>query len=414
MSSINNTNSQMTNLRSNKEIPRKIPSSARWFLKILKNLKCGHLALTTPEHEHHFFGDVHQAEHVSLQIHDWRACNRILHSGDIGFAEAYEAGWISTNNLTALLRLAIRNEEALDKAIFGGKIMGLWYKIKHLLRPNTREGSRRNIHAHYDIGNDFYALWLDPTWTYSSGIFYGDFSISLQQSQYRKYQRIIDSLQLKAGDSVLEIGCGWGGFAEQAGLQGIRVHGITISPSQLKIAQARIEAQQLSHLVHLELCDYRDLQGSYDAVVSIEMFEAVGEKFWPNYFTTVYDRLKSNGRAMVQSITIDEARFERYRSGTDFIQQYIFPGGMLPSAPRFVRLAEKNNLKVEEQYAFGADYAETLRRWHHAFDESKEKIKTMGFDQKFLKIWQLYLTYCEAGFDEKRTNVVQFRLVKNA
>lgn len=391
-----------------------IPPSAQLFLRMLRKLSIGHLQLITPDHEHILFGDTHKPPCASLHIHDWRACRSILRAGDIGFAEAYAAGWVSTPDLTALLRLALRNEKALDRALFGGKLMTLIYKLKHWLRPNTRNGSRRNIFAHYDIGNTFYQLWLDGSWTYSSALFGGDFSLSLGEAQQRKYQRIIDTLKLKAGDRVLEIGCGWGGFALHAARLGIFVHGITISPSQLAVAQQRLASNQLSHLAHLELCDYRDLQGQYDAIVSIEMFEAVGEKFWRGYFATVEKCLKSKGRALIQSITIDESRFERYRSGTDFIQQYIFPGGMLPSPERFCKLADKQGLQVQEQFAFGRDYAETLRRWNQGFEHHREQISKHGFDAAFQRIWQMYFAYCEAGFDEGSTDVVQFLLEKNA
>lgn len=392
----------------------KMPAAARLFFKMLKNLRTGHLQVITPDHEHALFGDTHHAPSASLHILDWRACSKILRAGDIGFAECVQAGWIYTPDMVALLRLAIRNENALDRALFGSKLSSWWYRIKHWLRPNTRSGSSRNIFAHYDIGNDFYQLWLDPSWTYSSAMFDGDYSISLQQAQSRKYQRIIDVLKLKAGDSVLEIGCGWGGFAEHAALLGIQVHGVTISPSQLAIAQQRIKQAQLEHLVQLEICDYRDMHGSYDAIVSIEMFEAVGEKFWPGYFSALNQRLKIGGRAMVQTITIDEARFERYRSCTDFIQQYIFPGGMLPSPVRFFEQAEKQGFVVQDQYAFGKDYAETLRRWNQAFEEQREHIFKQGFGAAFQRIWQLYFAYCEAGFDEGSTDVIQFTLQKNA
>ena len=392
----------------------KMPAAARLFFKMLKNLRTGHLQVITPDHEHALFGDTHHAPSASLHILDWRACSKILRAGDIGFAECVQAGWIYTPDMVALLRLAIRNENALDRALFGSKLSSWWYRIKHWLRPNTRSGSSRNIFAHYDIGNDFYQLWLDPSWTYSSAMFDGDYSISLQQAQSRKYQRIIDVLKLKAGDSVLEIGCGWGGFAEHAALLGIQVHGVTISPSQLAIAQQRIKQARLEHLVQLEICDYRDMHGSYDAIVSIEMFEAVGEKFWPGYFSALNQRLKIGGRAMVQTITIDEARFERYRSSTDFIQQYIFPGGMLPSPVRFFEQAEKQGFVVQDQYAFGKDYAETLRRWNQAFEEQREHIFKQGFGAAFQRIWQLYFAYCEAGFDEGSTDVIQFTLQKNA
>ncbi|MDW5416461.1 cyclopropane-fatty-acyl-phospholipid synthase family protein [Iodobacter sp. CM08] len=394
-------------------ISRSAPTAAKLFLNLLARLQHGHLQLITPEGTHLMFGDLHQPPSATLQIHDWRACQRILRAGDIGFAESYEAGWIDSADLTALLRLAIRNQNVLDKMVFGGKLATLWYRLKHLFRRNTREGSRKNIHAHYDIGNAFYQLWLDPTWTYSSAMFHGDYAQSLQQAQLNKYQRIIDTLALSAGSRVLEIGCGWGGFAAYAARQGIDVHGVTISAAQLAIAQERITRQGLNSLVQLELCDYRDLTGQYDAIVSIEMFEAVGEAFWPEYFKTVAARLKVGGQALVQSITIDENAFERYRSGTDFIQQYIFPGGMLPSPERFVAKAQSAGLKTTDQYHFGGDYAETLRRWKVACRNEAAAIADQGFDERFMRIWMLYFAYCEAGFDEGKTDVVQFLLHKD-
>jgi len=378
----------------------------------LGRLQHGHLQLVTPEGTRFMFGDLHQPPSATLKIHDWRACGRILRAGDIGFAEAIEADWIETPDLTALLRLAIRNEDALKRIVTGGWISTLWYRLRHVLRPNTRGGSRKNIHAHYDIGNNFYQQWLDNSMTYSSALFDGDLSQSLETAQTRKYQRIIDVLELRFGHHVLEIGCGWGGFAEHAAKQGIRVTGITISEAQLKIAQERIQKNQLDNLVELRICDYRDVNGEYDAIVSIEMVEAVGERFWPTYFATLFARLAPGGRALVQSITIAERDFERYRSSTDFIQQYIFPGGMLPSKERFSQHAQKAGLQVVEQFCFGADYAETLRRWHQAWEETSANIKQLGFDQRFMRIWRLYFAYCEAGFDEGKTDVVQFTLHK--
>jgi cyclopropane-fatty-acyl-phospholipid synthase len=411
----NNPNTFATaKLQHNSTMMKKPPQIARLFLKMLGNLSYGHLRVVTPDQALLSFGDVNIDVTAILYIHDWRACSKILRGGDIGFAQAYEAGWVSTNNLTALLRLAIRNENALDNAIFGGKLMGFWHKLKHWLRPNTRKGSRRNIHAHYDIGNAFYQLWLDPSWTYSSAIFDKDCSITLEQAQAKKYQRIIDNLQLKAGDRVLEIGCGWGGFAEHAAKQGIYIHGVTISEAQLEIAQQRIADQYLQDFVTLELCDYRDLSVQYDAIVSIEMFEAVGEQYWDTYFKTVAKHLKPNAKALIQTITIDENRFERYRSGTDFIQQYIFPGGMLPSPLRFTQYAEKHDLTTVDQFCFGKDYAETLRRWNENFNHHNNEINKLGFDTPFQRIWQLYFSYCEAGFDEGNTDVIQFTLQKNA
>jgi cyclopropane-fatty-acyl-phospholipid synthase len=402
----------MTQTRTLTSLSGKVPAAARLFIKLLEHLRFGHLQLITPEGNRLMFGDLHQPPSATLQINDWRACGRIFRAGDIGFAESYEKKWIDASDLTAVIRLALRNEAVLDRMVFGGKLAVLWYRIRHFLRPNTRQGSRRNVHAHYDIGNDFYRLWLDPSWTYSSAIFDGDFTQSLQQAQARKYQRIIDKLDLRPGDKVLEIGCGWGGFAEHAAIQGIHVDGVTISPSQLRIAQQRMAEGGLQNMSSLRLCDYRDLTGQYDAVVSIEMFEAVGERFWREYFDTVAKRLKPDGKALIQSITIDERHFERYRSNTDFIQQYIFPGGMLPSPERFCAKAEDAGLRTLDQYAFGQDYAETLRRWRAACEGQREAISRQGFDERFARIWRLYLTYCEAAFDEGRTNVVQFLLHK--
>jgi cyclopropane-fatty-acyl-phospholipid synthase len=388
------------------------PAAARLFLNLLGRISHGHLELITPDHTRMVFGDAHAGPAATLELHDWRACGRILRAGDIGMAEAWGAGWIDSPDLVALLRLALRNEAALEPAVFGGVLARCWYRLRHWLRPNTRSGSRRNIHSHYDIGNDFYRLWLDRSWTYSAAVFDGDYSMPLEQAQARKYQRVINKLDLRAGDRVLEIGCGWGGFAEHAARQGIHVHGLTISPSQLQVAQQRIAAAGLGDLAQLELRDYRDIEGSYDAVVSIEMFEAVGERYWPQYFDTVQARLKPGGKALVQSITIGERYFERYRSSTDFIQEYIFPGGMLPSVERFERSAARAGLRCEDAFAFGPDYAETLRRWRTAYHEARTQVTAQGFDAHFMRIWDLYFAYCEAAFDEGRTNVVQFHLHK--
>ncbi|MET3106821.1 cyclopropane-fatty-acyl-phospholipid synthase [Oxalobacteraceae bacterium GrIS 2.11] len=389
-----------------------IPTAAKVFLNLLRKLKHGHLQVITPEGTRFMFGDLHQPPSATLKIKNWQACARIIRAGDIGFAECIEADWIESSDLTALLRLALRNEAALQRMVNGGWLSTLWYRLRHVLRPNTRKGSKRNIHAHYDIGNEFYRLWLDKSMTYSSALFGGEHSLSLHDAQARKYQRIIDVLALKAGDHVLEIGCGWGGFAEHAGLLGIQVTGITISPAQLAVAQQRVDEKQLNSLVQLSLCDYRDLTGSFDAIVSIEMFEAVGEQYWPGYFDTVAKRLKDGGRALVQSITINERDFERYRSSTDFIQQYIFPGGMLPSPERFAKQAARSQLQVTGQFAFGPDYAETLRRWYQSWQDNLDTILKQGFDERFLRIWRLYFAYCEAGFDEGKTDVVQFLLQK--
>lgn len=388
-----------------------IPPPAKLFLRLLEQLHEGHLVLVTPHGTALTFGDLHQPPSAELYIFDWRACTKLLRSGDIGLAECYADGWIGTPDMAALLRLALRNRKVMERAISGNWLAGLWYRLRHLLRSNTRKGSRKNIHAHYDLGNAFYRLWLDRSMTYSSAIFDHP-GQDLASAQDAKYQRIIDQLKLQAGDRVLEIGCGWGGFAEYAGLRGIQVHGITISAAQLEIAQQRIREHQLESVVQLELCDYRDLQGEYDAIVSIEMFEAVGERFWRGYFETVARHLKPRGQALIQSITIDERYFLRYRNSADFIREYIFPGGMLPSHERFTAAAQHAGMQVRDRFHFGRDYAETLRRWCKAFEARRDDIAAQGFDVRFLRLWQMYYAYCEAGFDEGQTDVVQFLLRK--
>ena len=386
------------------------PRQARLLLGLLERLRVGRLQLTTPEGDCvHFVGAL-DGTRAELVIRDWKACGKILWSGDIGFAEAYRGGLVDSPDLTAVLRLAIENESVLDRAVFGGAFSTVWHWLRHSLRRNNRAGSRRNIHAHYDLGNDFYALWLDKSFTYSSALFDATGSQTLEQAQQAKYARIVAALQLRPGMRVLEVGCGWGGFAEHAGALGIEVHGITISAAQLEYARRRTASMPE---VHLELRDYRDLTGEYDAVVSIEMFEAVGERYWPQFFATVRDRLRVGGRAVVQTITIDERHFERYRAGSDFIQQFIFPGGMLPSPERFAAGAQRAGLATAGSFSFGPDYAQTLRRWREAFEQQLDSVRTLGFDDPFVRIWRMYLCYCEAAFDAGRISVMQSCLERN-
>ena len=300
-----------------------MPLSARIFFGLLRRIRVGHLVLVTPDGSQCVFGDPLMQPAARLAINDWRACRAILRAGDIGFAQAYRAQWIDTPDPCAVLRLAIRNEAVLARTVAGSFVAQCWHNLRHRVRLNTRTGSRRNIHAHYDLGNGFYGLWLDPTWTYSSAWFDGDTGLSLEAAQYRKYQRIIDTLGLKAGMRVLEIGCGWGGFACHAARLGIQVHGVTISRAQHAFAVERIGHQGLGRFVEIELRDYRDLRGQYDAIVSIEMFEAVGERFWPTYFRTLRRCLAPGAKALVQSITIDDARFAAYRVSSDFNRETI-------------------------------------------------------------------------------------------
>ncbi|SAK53927.1 cyclopropane-fatty-acyl-phospholipid synthase [Caballeronia hypogeia] len=391
-----------------------MPLSARIFLGLLRRISIGHIVLVTPDGGRCVFGDPLMQPAAHLAIHDWRACRAMLRAGDIGFAQAYRAQWLDTPDPYALVRLAIRNEAALSRTVAGGFGARCWHTLRHRLRLNTRPGSRRNIHAHYDIGNAFYGLWLDPTWTYSSGWFDGDAELTLEAAQHRKYQRIVETLGLKAGMRVLEIGCGWGGFARHAARLGIHVHGVTISPSQHAFAMERIACEDLSEFVNIELRDYRDLRGEYDAVVSIEMFEAVGEAFWHTYFNTLRRCLAPGARALVQSITIDDARFCAYRASSDFIRETIFPGGMLPSPERFVSAASRAGLSAHASLSFGADYARTLRCWRNAFEARADAVRAQGFDESFVRTWRLYLAYCEAGFDEKRTDVMHFVVSRGA
>ncbi|BDD94339.1 cyclopropane-fatty-acyl-phospholipid synthase [Pandoraea sp. NE5] len=384
------------------------PISARLFIALLRRIHAGHLTLICPDGTLHVFGDPHSSPGATLHLRDWRACRRIMHAGDIGFADAYRAGWVDSPDMVALLRLAIRNLASISNTVTGSRIARIWYHLRHRLRGNTKSGSRRNIHAHYDLGNRFYELWLDATWTYSSAWFEGDPHRSLADAQAAKYQRIIDTLALRPGERVLEVGCGWGGFALHAARQGIAVHGITLSPAQLTLAKARIDAEGLSHLADVSLTDYRDVQGQFAAIVSIEMFEAVGEAFWPAYFSMLKSRLRPGGRALIQSITIDDSAFDAYRSSSDFIREFIFPGGMLPSAERFVGASEACGMTAVETLRFGLDYARTLQHWRAAFDAQIDAVRAQGFDDTFIRSWRLYLQYCEAAFAEQRIDVRHF------
>jgi len=387
------------------------PAAARWLFRLLSQLRHGSIDIRCPDGRTQSFKGARPGPHAMLALADWKVCGDMLGRGDIGLAEAYIAGRADSADLMQLLLLGALNEQAIEQAMHGRWWATLVYRLRHLLRPNSRRGSRRNIHAHYDLGNDFYRLWLDPTMTYSAALFEGDAARTLAAAQAAKYARILRALDARPGQHILEVGCGWGGFAEHAARAGCRVTGITISQAQLEYAQQRITAAGLQDRVEFKLLDYRDLVGQFDHLVSIEMFEAVGERYWPDYFAMVRNRLAAGGRAVVQSITIADAKFERYRSGTDFIQQYVFPGGMLPSPRRFRELAAERGLAVTEMHAFGLDYAETLRRWHERFNSVAQQVQAQGFDERFMRTWRFYLAYCEAGFRAQATDVMQACLV---
>jgi cyclopropane-fatty-acyl-phospholipid synthase len=384
--------------------------SGRLLLKLLKKITQGSLVLTDPHGSSIELGQSGATPHAALHIYDWRAAGLILRQGDVGFAESLRRGWVDSPNLLALFTLALRNEQ-VSEAVDGHWWALLLKKISHwVLKDNSRKGSRRNIVSHYDVGNAFYRLWLDPSMTYSSGWFEGDLTRSLKMAQDAKYDRILNQLQATPGQTVLEVGCGWGGFAERAALRGLNVVGITLSDAQLEWATQRLDQAGLSQQVSLRLQDYRDVPEQYDHIVSIEMFEAVGLLHWPSYFQMLARCLKPGGRVVVQTIDIRDQRFEAYRLGTDFIQQYIFPGGMLPSPSRFEKECEAASLQVHETLSFGLDYAETLKRWAQQFEASLSSIREQGYDDAFIRIWRMYLAYCEAGFREQRTDVKQWTL----
>jgi len=348
--------------------------------------------------------------HAALTIHSWRLLWRMWSRGDLGFAEAYMMGECDTPDLLELMAWAQANEAELSATLEGG-VMSFVASVMHRLRPNTRLGSRRNIRRHYDLSNAFYETWLDPSMTYSAGWFSGDLSQSLEASQHAKYARIAEMAGITRGHHVLEIGCGWGGFCHWAAQEtGCRITAVTISQAQHDYAQARLKQAGLGHLVDIKLMDYRDLRGSYDAIVSIEMVEAVGEKFWPVYGDVLRQRLRPGGRALLQAITINEENFQAYSNRADFIQAHIFPGGMLPTPSAIQGLAVEAGLKPAGKEMFGPDYAETLRRWRRSFEGAWPAIERLGFDERFRRMWRYYLAYCETGFDTGRIDVGLFAM----
>ncbi len=385
------------------------PAAARIVLRLMQNLRHGTLDLQLPDGASAHFG-TGPGVRAAMRLANWKVCAAALKSGDIGVAETFIAGDWTTPDLTALLTLFVANRDAIESVVYGRRWGSLLYRIKHLLNRNSRAGSRKNIHAHYDLGNDFYRLWLDPTMNYSSAWFEGDRSQALSFAQQAKVRRALTECRVGPGDRVLEIGCGWGALAETAARDfGASVTGVTLSTEQLGWARARLGDAGLAG--DLRLQDYRDIDdGPYDAIASIEMFEAVGREYWPSFFATLASQLKRGGRACIQTITIRDDLFERYRRSTDFIQQYIFPGGLLPSASAFRAAAARAGLRVVGELDFGLDYAETLKRWRERFLGADSAVRQLGFDTRFMRIWEFYLAYCEAAFLTGNTGVMQFTL----
>jgi len=395
------------------DLGKAVPAAAKRGLQMLQSLQTGGLLLTLPDGQRLRFGK-DDGPQAHLHLHNWQVFGAALRSGDIGFAESFINGDWETPDLTALLQLLVINRRPMDDMIFGTWWGRLAYQVRHWMRRNTKKNSSKNIHAHYDLGNAFYGLWLDPSMTYSSAWFEDKRDQDLQSAQHAKVRRALRMAGVQTGSRVLEIGCGWGGLAEIGAAEfGAHMTGITLSPSQLAFAQQRLDALALS--ADLRLQDYRDTNdGPYDAICSIEMIEAVGREYWPTYFQTIAKLLKPGGRACIQSSVIDDALYERYALGTDFIQQYIFPGGFLPSTQTFIAQAKDAGLVVVDQLAFGLDYAETLKRWRESFLQVREQMPALGFDLRFERTWLFYLAYCEAAFLEHNTDVVQFTLHKPA
>jgi cyclopropane-fatty-acyl-phospholipid synthase len=394
-------------------LPSNAPAAARAVFRLLARLQVGTLDVQLPDGAQARFGSGRADEpRGALRLLDWRACSAALKSGDIGFAESFiDGGWTSPD-LVALLQLFIANRDAVEQVIYGSVWGGLAYRLKHLLNRNSRRGSRKNIHAHYDIGNPFYRLWLDETMNYSSALFEGDFTRPTAEAQLVKVRRALAECALQPGQRLLEIGCGWGALAETAAREiGAHVTGVTLSTEQLEFARERLARHGVAARADLRLQDYRDIDdGPFDAVASIEMFEAVGREYWGDFFATLHRQLKPGGRACLQTITIRDDLFDRYVKSTDFIQQYIFPGGLLPSPSAFRAEARRAGFEIVNELAFGRDYAETLRRWRADFLARDPQVRQLGFDQRFMRIWEFYLAYCEAAFETGNTDVMQFTL----
>ena len=391
-----------------------LPTFKRWLMKSLAKINHGKLIVHMDDETYICGND--DAITATLNIHKpLKMAWRCIAKGDLGFAEAYLEGDFSSDDLTKLLKLFLKNRGHLGKTYGGKSLLRVTANLYHKLRKNSLKGSRKNVQYHYDLGNDFYELWLDESMTYSSALFKSTLSsnlsndsLTLKKAQDNKYQRILDELNPKTGETILEVGCGWGGFAEKALQQGCNVHGITLSKEQLEFADKRLS--DYKNQANLEIRDYRNIDQQYDHIVSIEMFEAVGEKYWQTYFEMLKNSLKPGGKAVLQIITIKDQFYDLYQRRADFIQRYIFPGGMLPSDSILSDLVYKNDLQISNRISFGHDYGETLSRWEHSFNQVIPEMESLGYDKRFQRMWLYYLGYCQAGFEEERIDVVQLTL----
>jgi cyclopropane-fatty-acyl-phospholipid synthase len=371
----------------------------------------GALEITLPSGRTITLGNKGSGLVADLTLKNFKVIWASIRRAQLGFFERYMAGDVESSDPTKFFKFYLQNREGLDSASEGVFFASFFDKFFHKKRDNTRDGSKENISEHYDLGNEFYRLWLDDTMSYSSAIF-DSTTNSLESAQRLKLKRVMEAAEVQPGSSVLEIGCGWGGFAEEAGKAGAQVRGITLSREQKAYAEARIEAKGLSDRCTFHFEDYRDTKGMFDSIASVEMIEAVGEPHWPQYFRTLFDRLKPGGVAAIQGITILEKNFDAYRNGVDFIQRYIFPGGMLLTKDIIRDQTTRAGLLLEKIDCFGQSYAQTLKMWHDRFDEAWPQIAKQGFDERFRRMWKLYLSYCEAGFSEGVIDVGIYKLRK--
>jgi cyclopropane-fatty-acyl-phospholipid synthase len=373
--------------------------------RLLEGLRYGSLSVTLPSGQGFVRTGGEPGPEANVVLHRWRALRRLFTGGDIGFAQAWIDGDCSSPDLTALIRLAARNLHGLGVASQGSFFPRLAFRLQHLLNNNTRRGSARNIVAHYDLGNDFFRIWLDEAMVYSSAVWDGS-TASLEAAQSRKIERVLELLDVRGGERVLEIGCGWGTLAVRLAEAGAaRVTGLTLSPAQLEFVRDRAAARGSTSQLDFRLQDYRDVDGRYDRIVSIEMAEAVGEAWWPTYFGKIAGCLEPGGRAVIQVITIGEEHFDDYRRTVDFIQRYIFPGGCLPSKTVLNQQFERAGMRLVSQESFGLSYAHTLAEWRRRFHARWPEIARLGFDDRFRRLWDYYLNYCAAGFLEGVTDV---------
>ncbi|WP_397542071.1 class I SAM-dependent methyltransferase [Roseovarius salis] len=398
----------LTDTTGQKDLPR-------YFAQVFESLKTinnGRIDIVLPDGRRFRAEGQGPGPVGEVEIHNPDCFARLIREGDMGFSDAYLDGWWSTPDLQALMDFFHEDNWEVYDGFPGMGLLRLYERMRHWLKGNSKAQAQRNISHHYDLGNDFYGLWLDETMTYSSALFRTG-QESLEAAQRAKYAQLIDQMGARPGDHVLEIGCGWGGFAEYAaGERGLRVTGLTISREQHAYAQERVARAGLSEMVDVKLQDYRDERGSYDGIASIEMFEAVGERYWPTYFDTVRDRLRPGGRATLQVITVEDSRFEAYRKGVDFIQKYIFPGGMLPCPSALRAEVERAGLSVLHSVEFGQSYSQTLRRWHETFNAKWDDVASLGFDDRFRRMWNFYLTSCAGAFRGGNCDVTQITIAR--